>query len=213
MKLDIKSNEHVFVCGMTGTGKSFLTERLTLSFENVVKLDTKNETYERRSNGESPWAGLEEGKDFTVVTQQAELAEVETSKIIYVPDYEEQNRDSLNDFFEWIFRRGNTVLWIDELMSIGTVNSYPDKLKKLMTMGRSKGIGVWCCTQRPSEIPTITLANSRHFFVFDLSLPQDHKRMVEITGMTQLWENPGGVNFWYYKLGDRTTKCYYLTEE
>ena len=200
---NIPSNKHVLVCGMTGTGKSFLTEQYTKSYKYVVKLDTKDETSERRLLGKSPWEGLEEGKDFTVVHNFDDLDEVETDKIIYVPPFEEQTAETFDNFFMWVFLRGNTVLWIDELMSIGSVNSYPKNLQRLYTQGRSKNVGIWACTQRPSGIPSCATSNSSYFFVFDMMLPQDRKRIVDATGIPEMNELPNGYNFWYYKIGQR----------
>ena len=201
----IPPNKHVFVCGMTGTGKSYLCEKYLTNYDYVVKLDTKDETDERYSLGLSPWENLEEGKDFTVVREFEELDEVETKKIIFVPDYEKQTTEDFEKFFKWIFNRGNTILWIDELMSIGTVNSFPKQLGRLYTQGRSKGIGVWSCSQRPSAIPSIAMANSNYFFVFNMTLPQDRKKLVETTGQLQMYDLPKGHNFWYYKMGDNNT--------
>lgn len=199
----IEPNKHVFVCGMTGTGKSFLCENYLRTYQYVVKLDTKDETGERRAEGKSPWAGLREGKDFTVCQSLDELEGIETDKIIFVPDYDEQNEETYNRFFRWIFERGNCILWIDELMSIGSVNSFPKELGRIMTQGRSKGVGVWACTQRPSGIPAIVPSNSSYFFVFDMSLPQDRKKLVDTTGMVKMFEYPRDFNFWYYKMGSR----------
>ena len=201
----IEPNKHVLVCGMTGTGKSYLCENYLRGYKYVVKLDTKDETGERRAEGKSPWIGLREGKDFTVVHNFDELDDVDTDKIIYVPEYDEQNETTFNKFFRWIFERGNCILWIDELMSIGTVQSFPKELGRLMQQGRSKGVGVWSCTQRPSGIPSCVPSNCSYFFVFDMSLPQDRKKLVDTTGMTQMFEMPTGYNFWYYKMGDRET--------
>ena len=202
---EIPTNKHVLVCGMTGTGKSFLCEQYLTRYEYVVKLDTKGETDERLAMGVSAWDSLQEGKDFTIVRNFDLLDEVDTKKIIFVPDYDEQTQETFNRFFRWIFERGNTVLWIDELMSIGTVNSYPRELGRLLTQGRSKNIGCWCCTQRPSGIPSIVPANCTYFFVFDMALPQDRKKLVETTGMMEMYEMPNGYNFWFYKMGDKAT--------
>ena len=199
---EIPTNKHVFVCGMTGTGKSFLCEQYLSRYEYVVKLDTKAETDERYAIGRSPWDNLQEGKDFTVVREFEDLDEVETKKIIFVPDYENQTIADFDRFFKWIFDRGNTILWVDELMSIGTVNSFPKQFGRLMTQSRSKGIGVWCCSQRPSAIPSIAMANSDYFFVFNMTLPQDRKKVVDTTGQLEMNELPKGHNFWYYKMGD-----------
>ena len=201
----IPPNKHVLVTGMTGTGKSFLCETYLRGYKYVVKLDTKDETDERYSEGKSPWTGLKENRDFTVCRDLDRLDDIETDKIIYVPSFDDQTDDNFNRFFRWIFERGNCILWIDELMSIGTVQKYPRELGRLMQQGRSKGIGVWSCTQRPSGIPSIVPASCSYFFVFDMSLPQDRKKLVETTGMLEMYDMPTGFNFWYYKMGDRKT--------
>lgn len=201
----IPHNRHVMVTGMTGTGKSFLCENYLRGYKYVVKLDTKDETDERISEGKSAWEGLREGHDFTICRNIDELDNIDTPKIIYVPPYDEQTQETFNAFFRWIFERGNTILWIDELMSIGSVQSFPRELGRLYQQGRSKGIGIWSCTQRPSGIPSCGPANSSYFFVFDMALPQDRKKLVETTGMIEMYDMPTGYNFWYYKMGDR--KC------
>lgn len=204
---NIPTDKHVFVCGMTGSGKSYLCESYLRCYDYVVKLDTKNETEERYREGRSPWEGLKEGRDFTVVYNFDDLDGVETDKIIYVPPYDEQNEETFNKFFRWIFERENTILWVDELMSIApNAQRTPREFGRLLQQGRSKGCGVWCGSQRPSAIPAIVPANCHYFFIFKLNLPQDNKKMVEITGMPQIWDakNPlQGYQFWYYKVGDK----------
>lgn len=200
----IPPNKHVFICGMTGTGKSYLTEKYLTGYEYVVKLDTKDETSERKRKGLSAWDGLEEGKDFTVIRNIDQLDECETDKIIFVPNYDDQNEDTFNQFFRWCFQRENTIVWVDELMSVGTAQRYPKEMGRIYQQGRSKNVAIWACSQRPSGVPLIATANSSYFFVFDLGLSQDRKRMVEATGCEELYEMPTGYNFWFYKMGDRS---------
>lgn len=208
----IPANKHVFVCGTTGTGKSYLTEQYVSGYKYVVKLDTKGETDERIEKGESAWTNLCEDIDFTICRNFSELDDIETDKIIYVPDFDEQNEENFDMFFRWIFERGNTILWIDELMSVASANRCPRQLHRIYTQGRSKGVGVWACSQRPSGIPTIALANSQYFFVFDLTNPADRKKLVDTTGQIEMKELPTGYNFWYFKMGDRKTVKAVLTD-
>lgn len=200
----IPTNRHVAICGMTRSGKSFLCEQYLAKYDYVVKLDTKNETMERRRKNEPLWADLKENVDFTVCTSFEDLDNIDTNKIIYVPSFEEQNEETYNKFFRWIYDRENTIVWIDELMSIGTANSYPIELKRLMIMGNSKNVACWCCTQRPSGIPNIVLANVTFIFVFNLNLPDDRKKLVQISGCTEIMEMPKGHNFWFYRMGDES---------
>lgn len=196
----IPRDKHVFIPGMTGSGKSFFCEHFLRSYPFVVKLDTKNEVEERRRAGLSPWDGLKENEDFSVCYEFDKLDEMETGKIIFCPDYDFQEPDDLNDFFRWIFLRENTVLWIDELMGFTSAHFCPKELARLLQQGRSKNIGVWSCSQRPSSIPQIITANCTYFFVFYLNLLQDRKRMVDITGCPEMMNPPTNHKFWYYKV-------------
>lgn len=198
----IGTDEHVFIPGMTGSGKSFLAEVYLAGYKNVIMLDTKGQVYERRSKGENLWRGLKEGTDFTVIERLEDITYVKTDKIIYAPRFEEQEMDYYDALMKYVYERENTILWIDELMSVAESPSrYPRYLKALMTRGRSKNVAVWALTQRPMDIPSIIFANTTHFFVFNLMLPQDRKKMTEGTGYPEFLENPGRFNFWYLKVG------------
>lgn len=202
----IEPSAHVLCVGMTGSGKSFLAEEFLKGYDNVIKLDTKQETDERYAKGESPWRGLEEGEDFEVCYSLEECQRSNFNKIIYCVPFEEQNEDTFNDFFSWVYQRQNTIIWIDELMSIGTARRYPAQLHRVMVMGRSKNVGVWSCTQRPQSIPVIVPANCKYFFVFCLADEDDRKSLVRSTGFPELKHMPGDIEdheFWFVKLGNR----------
>lgn len=201
----ILTSEHVFTAGSTGSGKSVLAEIYLAgkNFPYVVKLDTKGEYYERKAAGFPAWRGLEENKDYTVIFKLKEIDRVQTKKIIYVPDFEEQELSYYDALCKWIYERENTVLWIDELMSVAeNAHRYPRHLKALLTRGRSKNCGVWSLTQRPSEIPSIIMANSTHFFIFNLNLPQDRDKLIKVTDQKEFIQKPEKYHFWYYKLGN-----------
>lgn len=204
----IPTNSHVLICGGTGSGKSYLAERYLATYKYVVKLDTKNETEERRLAGSSPWLGLTEHNDFTVVTDFDMLDGTDTDKIIFVPDYYDQTEDMFNRFFEWIFARQNTIVWIDELMGVATSYKSPRALNRCYTQGRSKNVGIWACSQRPAGIPAIALSNSDYYFIFNLNNINDRRRLYDMTGMSEFMELPKGHNFWFYHMGDeRCTKA------
>lgn len=199
----IPNDEHVFITGKTGSGKSFLAEVYLAGFEYVAKLDTKGEVFERRKSGKEIWYGLKENVDFTVIEHLAEIDRVETKKVIYAPSPEEQTEEFYDSFMEWIYKRENTTCWIDELMQVApSPLKYPFGLRTLETRGRSKNCSVWACTQRPAMIPSDVVANSTHFFVFDLNILADRKKLVDTTGAPEFFEKPGYRNFWYMKDSD-----------
>lgn len=198
----IPTNKHVLICGTTGTGKSYLAEQYLKGYKYVIKLDTKDETSERRRKGLSPWEGLTEGKDFLVTSDITELDNIETDKIIFNPGYYEQTEDLFNQFFDWVFLRENTIVWIDEVMGLANAHRMPRSLLRIYTQGRSKNVGLWACSQRPKGIPSIILANSDYYFIFNMNNINDRKAVYEQTGMRELLTLPKGHNFWYYKVGN-----------
>lgn len=199
-KYIIPTNQHVFIAGRTGTGKSFLAKKYLSGYKNVVALDTK---------GFLPQDWTEPGpEDLTVITKLGDIDKVKTSKIIYQPDLGEMNEDYYNAFFQWIYLRKNTIVWIDEVMSIcPTPYKIPFYYQGILTRGRQRNVAAWSLTQRPSGIPQIIMSESSHFFIFDLNLPQDREKIVKVTGIEDFWEVPSkagpaynAYNFWYYNV-------------
>ena len=200
----IPNNARVFVAGKTGTGKSYLTESYLRNYDYVIKLDTQDETSERRALNKSPWRGLKEGKDFTCVSTLEEVAQCTTKKIIYTPDITEQSFDDFDKFFEFVYRRENTIVWIDELMSISNSPlKVPFYLKACYTRGRSKQIGIWALSQRPADIPAVSMANSEVFIAFRLRLLSDREKLMRMTGCPEFLEDPATDEqpyaFWYFQ--------------
>lgn len=201
-RVTIEPDEHVFIPGMTGSGKSVLAEVYLAGFDHVVKLDTKGEVYERRKKGQPIWRGLVEDEDYTVVEHLEDLPSVETPKIIYAPDFREQNLEYYNELMKWVYLRENTTLWVDELMEVApSPMKYPEYLKAIYTRGRSKNVSIWALAQRTLDIPGIVLSQSTHFFVFNLNQPQDRKKIADATGILEFYQQPGKYNFWYFRLG------------
>src|SRR6476646_9852633 len=171
---EITRQESVFIAGGTGSGKSALTEIYLAgsNFPHVVKIDTKGEYYERKTLGIPAWKGLEEGKDYQVV-------------------------------FKLNYERQNTTVWIDELMSIcDNPHRIPRMLKAVYTRGRSRNTTCWACSQRASEIPNIILSNTQVFFIFQMNLESDRKKLVMMTDQKEFMIKPQKYYFWFYKIGN-----------
>lgn len=200
----ILPSEHIFVCGGTGSGKSFLADVYTAGMtETVIKIDIKDDTYSRRMKGEPIWGPLEEGKDFEVVTSLEGVKNSEFKKIIYVPPFQEQEPEYYDALAEYVYKEGNTRLWIDEFMLFcDSAQRYPQWFKAIAVSGRSRNATFLVCTQRPVSIPVIAIANSQHFFVFRMNNDLDRKKMADVTGCPKFHEPPKRYAFWYYREGD-----------
>ena len=182
----IRRGDRVFIVGTTGSGKTTLAEVLLRPQRDVVILDPKH---------------MFEMDGATITTDFAELARWPgPAPVIYRPTLPEC-RTGLPWFWAWIWGRGHTIAYVDEVMAITPQTKLPDMFAMCVQMGRQKEIGVWCATQRPSRIPVPLLSESEHTFTFRLRHPADIKRMAEYTDPRVLEDPARGHDFWYY--GDR----------
>lgn len=201
--LSIKPSEHVLISGTTGSGKSYFAENYLSHYKHVVKLDTKNEYEERINEGKSAWAGLRQGIDFEVVNHLVDIQYVDTPKIIYAPVFEELEEEYYDEFFRFCFERQNNIVWVDELLSVVSNQRMTPNHKRIMTQGRSKNVGCWNCTQRPSGIPMLIPTNTTHYITYYLNWLEDRKKMYAYTGCEDLLISPRKekYEFWYCKAG------------
>jgi len=193
----IPTNQHVFIAGRTGSGKTFLAEQYLNGYKNVCVLDTK---------GLFTWESA--GKEVEIVTKISDLPLAVKSKIIYRPIWQEMKPEYYNAFFEWCYNRRNTIVYVDEFMSVSD-NPFkiPDYCKAILTRGREHNVSLWVSTQRPSGISQIAISEASHFFIFTLNLQTDREKVASITGMRELLERPEDAAthkekyiFWYVNI-------------
>ncbi len=191
----VKTSEHVFIAGRTGSGKTYLAKNYLARYPIVFVLDVK---------GTFRWT--EAGDEVEYCFTFSELVRVAGAKdfpgkMVYQPVFEELNEDAFNNFFQFCYLRGNCIAYVDEVMSVTpSPLKIPEYMRAILTRGRELGVGLWALTQRPTSIPLITMSEASHFFVFALNLEKDRQRLVEITACKELEEKPGRFEFWYYNI-------------
>lgn len=186
---EIKDGEHVFIGGMTGSGKTVVAKYYLAGETNVIILDTK---------GTFDYSDVL--PNIPVFDKLADLIKFEDGKAIYRPRYEELNKEFYEAFFKWIYFRQNTIVLVDELMSISTQTYCPEYLKAIWTRGRERHTSVWACTQRPATIPVVAFTESSHFFIFRLNNINDRRRLVESIGAEEFLQILPKYVFWYYNI-------------
>lgn len=183
-----KSESAIFV-GQNGSGKSYAAKTLLTdtAYKDIIIIDPKAEI------------GIRDAK---YVHKPSDLTKVKSGVVIYQPDSEYENKDSYNEVFRHVYYKGNVLLFIDELLAVGSDDwhTYPSMLRSVYTRGRSLGISIWACTQRPSGIPLYALSESKHFFCFKLLIDEDRVRMSKFMGK-DVMNIPKGHNFYHMNTG------------
>lgn len=164
--------DRVFIAGQTGSGKTTLARALLKARQFVVVLDTK---------GTIKW------RDYTLFKSYSKLVNadpLEHPRIVYRPPFEDtQNEGLIDAFFKWVYRRGNTIVYVDELSSISRGDNYPYHYGACLSRGRELGVDVWSGTQRPTRIPQISMSEAEHVYCGRLRMPQDRKRVEDLTAI------------------------------
>lgn len=148
--------------GATGSGKTYNMIRLAGWWhgrKQIIVIDSKID---------KAYAKL----DAKVVKSAAALSAPglrRTPLIVYQPTSGEMLDQTLNQVFGWIFRRGQTLVLIDETTQVcgGKTTPFPGLLD-CITRGRVRGVQVWCGTQRPVGLPPICLSEAEWIFCGNL---------------------------------------------
>lgn len=155
--------------GKTGSGKSFLAKRIlsVTDYQSVIIIDPKDEIT---------------AKDAIHVTNPNKLPSNFEGVLIYSPEPAFDNLESYQIVLNYVYQRRHTLLFIDELYSLGFNGQYPEGLRTLYTRGRSRGISVYGCSQRPAWVPLFCISECEHIYVFELRLADDRRRIAGIIG-------------------------------
>lgn len=164
------------IVGMTGSGKTVLTRYLLEYRQFVVVCDPK-----RRVN----WPG------YKVCTSLRALVSAKGNKLVYRPNHDALkgwatgDDQELERFFEWVYLRGNTTLYVDETYLVTRGEEMPRFYHACLTQGRELGVETWSATQRPMNVPQVVLSEAEHFYAFRLNMPQDRRKVEQMCALEQ----------------------------
>src|ERR1700690_1732966 len=104
--ISIKSNDRVFICGMTGSGKTYLSRFLTRSLSRLVVIDTKGTLKDWNT------------EDWNLTTR-SKLRNNEPVRIRIVPPWEVKNvGEFLDDIILKCYQSQNVTVYIDEIYGV-----------------------------------------------------------------------------------------------
>lgn len=163
-ELTLTNDLRVGAIGFTGSGKTFLMERVLKPQPRVVVVDNKH-----RVN----WPGYYLTSDPT-----AALLEPKT---IYRPDGPVPNW-FWEDAMQKLHEAGGGIVYIDELSEVCSANSMPAGLKSIFRMGRELGVGLYWCAQSATEITNTALRQSNILCLFMNLGASDRDKVIKIAG-------------------------------
>lgn len=185
------ADDRALIVGQTGSGKTHFAKWLLTKLNRpVVVYDTKHER------------GFD---DFAIIShniKSALNAARRHSISVYRPPSDRiADLNMLNSDLEYHFLYGSGVTaYIDEIYSFHKTLNPVLGLRRLLTQGRSKDIGVIMSTQRPSQISTFSLSESDYFYIFTLNNEKDVDKLDGyIPGLNDvLMPKKGSYQFHFY---------------
>lgn len=164
MLITIQTNERVFICGKTGSGKTFLARWITKNISRLIVCDPKATL--------SDW-WLDDWDRDTVRKFEREGK----GRLRAVPPLTGDEGEFWISVFDFAFGVGNVTIYVDELAAIAENGRVDDLIKAAWTRGREYGLGCWAATQRPTAVPLVAISEAEHYFSFRLTLDDDRRRM------------------------------------
>lgn len=163
--------ERVLYCGSNGSGKTVLATNMLQHYERYVVIDVKGDV-------KIPGVVIKKPKDI-----RWRLAK----RIVYRPDAKYMNKSDyytvLYNLYQRAKRRGKRrpfIVYIDEALFL-TMQGCARPLASLAVATRSMGMGFWCASQRPRNIPVEIRTEAWRWYIFYLSDIQDEQEIERYT--------------------------------
>jgi hypothetical protein len=208
-KIELGRGQRAAIIGSTGSGKTQMLLALMRSFpySPVYIMDTK---------GDESIAEFikKEGKNAVKVFSIAELiGEGKKRKgadfIHILPSLDElAEPQMLDDYLQAIYNINKPCLvCIDEIYQVNVGLNGGRGLNGLLTRGRSKGMSVICCTQRPAWMSKFIMTESQMFFIYRLA-PEDMDKLKKAGLPVDKNTKLDKYEFLMYKVGENKLEHY-----
>lgn len=172
----IRYEDRIFICGMTSSGKSTLSRQLFLaSAAPRLVIDPK-------------------GSDLTVIPGSVTFSdpgratnprgenwrEAATARFVPADPYD---LDVYSKLYDWIFAHGPRFVWVDEAGFVLPSTGGNKGGRRVLSQGRSKGIGHLACHSRPKRVDLDLIAQAAHVFIFRTPNQDDRRLLADNMGV------------------------------
>lgn len=178
--MEWQQGQHVFISAPTGAGKTTLVRPLLDKRQFVVCLFTKlkdptiaNEFKGYKRFNEWPRYGFKPSENRVMIWPHPERSLAATKA---------KHRAVMRHAFDRIANDGGWTVYVDELlyMTDNTYGNMPAEVGMLHYTGRSSGISMVTCAQRPFHVPRIVLSSATHAYFARTYDAGDRKRLTEL---------------------------------
>lgn len=186
-------SERGVIIGATGSGKTTLAKAILGLYRRTIAIDPKQTLGSGdRGGGHLAWYALAR------TPRELERLAKKVDHVQYRPEMKYQNPQEWERIYDWIYRRGNTFVYTDEIFDIHHWSHPPNSFRRCITSGRELGIGMLHATQRPRGVDRRILTEAERFYVFHLRDPDDQRFLKARMGEDRL----ASFSFWYTRDAD-----------
>lgn len=195
--IEIRPDQHLLVCGATGTGKSTLLRVLTYGYSRLVVIDPKHEELVPRA---------------LVVYSAAEFRQAwpqRSPRVVFRPDPEDPKHRDVDEVIRRCLAHRRVRIAIHETVDYAQSSWVVPSLRRALMTGRTLEVGIAAASQRPIGLHNVVISEASHVFVFRLSLEGDRDKLAGVLGPGVLAppEHEHGFLYGGPALGGRVVAC------
>lgn len=202
----IRPNDRIFICGMTGTGKSILAHLLYRQVP--VHLPVDDDDPQPRFTRIIIDVTDSIIDDSLTFYDPLEIPFDQADSLRFVPDVDLME-DQCNSLYQTAMAVGSCWIWMDEVNEVSSAHKTIPGLRKALLQGRKFLVGQALVTPRPVDISKSVLTQSEHQFIFQLIDEGDRRRIAANVGLVldefdQLMSGLEDHGYLWYSVRDRT---------
>lgn len=183
--------EHVTVIGPTGSGKTHLALELAELRPYILVLAAKRVdplVAELQAKGYHVTADL--GEIMWTQTRDGEPARPVYSKVVFWPQTSENvtaagrleiQAKAFRKAMDWADKTGKWAVLVDETMWLADRLRLDKELDALWFQGRTQGLSVIACAQRPSRVPRLAFSQATYLFIGKFGDKRDIETLRDIS--------------------------------
>ncbi len=181
--LTIKGSDRLCLFGRTGSGKTTLAKYLIEQVPRYVVLDPK---------GTFNVEGIPVVKSFSRMQDRQ----------IVRPKWNADTYMVFDHAMLSAYKQRNIVVYLDETTMHTKPTVINPTLGMLIRLGRERGVGTWCASQRPKNIPSAIFTEAEHIFSFPLNFRLDREKVESFTadGVADEIATLQGHDFVYFRV-------------